>query len=55
VSEIGVLDPGEYRVTVTSEGTVQDSKTCSVGPSPAETVLIEVGNGLVSVSEGLYD
>lgn len=54
VSELGVVDAGEYRVRVELDGARRAFDRCSVGPSPAETILVEVGNGVVSVSEGLY-
>lgn len=54
LSELGVVDPGAYRVDVELDGARRSSTECQIGPSPAETVVVEVGNGLVGVREGLY-
>lgn len=54
VSELGVVEPGRYRVRVDCDGARHATDEVFVGPAPAETLLIEVGNGAVSVSEGLY-
>jgi hypothetical protein len=47
------LDRGVYRVEARIEDDESVGVECLVGSGPAETALVEVGNGLVSVSEGL--
>jgi hypothetical protein len=66
LSELQVVPPGRYNVTVegsfrpvenapTDEPTGDDADTavCNVGDRAPQTVVIECGNGVVSVSEGL--
>lgn len=53
IAELGVLAPGEYELTVEIAHTDAVS-SCTVGPTPDETAVVEVGNGTVSVSQGLY-
>lgn len=54
VSELGRLPPGEYEVRVDLDGRRQQTALCEIDGTPARTALIEVGNGTVSVTEGLY-
>lgn len=67
-SELEVVPPGRYDVHVDSEfrpangraadGTAgSDSTTtvCNVGDRAGRTVVVECGNGIVDVSEGLVD
>jgi hypothetical protein len=42
-----------YRVDVRVDGSDSSSADCLVGSGPSETALVEVGNGLVSVAEGV--
>lgn len=53
-SEIGVLDPGTYEITVETESCGRDRASCTVGPNPDGTVLIETGNLTVAVSNDVY-
>lgn len=53
-SERGVLSPGTYTVRVRCDGIARECETCRVGPHPSRTAVVELGNGAVSVSEGLY-
>jgi hypothetical protein len=48
----GVLDPAEYRVTVEFEDGPPVRAECRVSNAPEHTVYVQVGNGLVSVSDG---
>lgn len=43
-----------YAVEVDVDNGPTASAECLVGSGPRETALVEVGNGLVSVSEGVY-
>lgn len=54
VSELGRLQPGEYEVRVELDGRRQRTATCEIGETPDETALVEVGNGTVSLTQGLY-
>ena len=42
-----------YRVDVRVDGADSASADCLVGSGPSETALVEVGNGLASVAEGV--
>jgi hypothetical protein len=66
ISELEIVPPGRYDVTVSgsfrpvingpNDGTVgrdSDSLECNVGDRLARTILVECGNGLVAVSEGV--
>lgn len=53
VSELGAVAPGGYRVRVLVDGAQRASDHCRIGDRASRTALIEVGNGIVSVSQGL--
>jgi hypothetical protein len=64
LSELQVVPPGRYDVTVegsfqpvgnapTDAGTSNDTAVCNVGDRAPQTIVVECGNGVVSVSEGL--
>ena len=53
-SERDLLEPGTYEVTVELDNRRRETATCRVGPDPEQTVHVELGNGTVSVTEGLY-
>jgi hypothetical protein len=65
-SELEVVPPGRYEVYVAGSfrpaggerhhGTVgsdEETANCNVGDRPPQTVVVECGNGVVAVSEGL--
>jgi len=64
-TEMEVVPPGRYDVTVagtadpagdrrdTGPTPVEAAAACNVGAEPPQTVVVEVGNGVVSVTEGL--
>jgi len=54
VSELDRLPAGEYEVQVELDSCRQRTALCEIDETPARTALIEVGNGTVSVTEGLY-
>ncbi|SDJ93382.1 hypothetical protein SAMN05216226_11250 [Halovenus aranensis] len=54
VSELGRIPPGEYEVRVELDGRRQQTATCEIDRTPRETALVEVGNGTVSLTQGLY-
>lgn len=47
-----VVSPGDYEICVTLDNDRKDFRTCRIGPSTDATAVIEVGNGIVSLSEG---
>ena len=53
-SERGLLIPGTYRITAAIDPPQRDAMDCAIGETPDRTGLVQVGNGVVSVSEGLY-
>lgn len=55
ISEPDVLPPGEYRLTVTLDNDHSEELRCHVDASPGHTAVVEVGNGVLSVTEGLTD
>jgi hypothetical protein len=53
VSVAARVQRGVYRVEARMEDTAFVGSECLVGAGPDETALVEVGNGLISVSEGV--
>lgn len=53
-SELGQVPPGEYEIHVKLDGRRRQTARCEVDGTLDKTVLVEVGNGTVSVTEGLY-
>ncbi|ELZ29267.1 hypothetical protein C475_03584 [Halosimplex carlsbadense 2-9-1] len=49
-----VLPPGEYEVVVELDNRREVATECRVSSAPGHTVRVEVGNGTVSLTEGLY-
>jgi hypothetical protein len=47
------LDRAVYRVDVEVDGETTVEAECLIGSGPNETALVEVGNGLLSVTEGV--
>jgi len=54
LSEIDVIDPGEYEVTVEIDSGRSVSRTCQIDADHDHSALIELGNGIVSITQGLY-
>jgi hypothetical protein len=52
-SELDALPEGEYDVEVELDGLRRRVGRCEVGEGPERTVLVEMGNGTVSVTEGV--
>lgn len=65
-SELEIAPPGRYEVRVSGSfrpageersdgtaGTDEATANCNVGDRPPQTVVVECGNGVVAVSEGL--
>ena len=53
VSTQARLQRGVYEVTVRPEDGDSVSRECLIGSGPAETAVVETGNGVYSVAEGL--
>lgn len=53
-SEFGIVDPGDYDITVELDNHRTEATRCSIGTAPEHTALIEVGNGTVTLNEGLW-
>lgn len=53
-SETNQLPSNEYTVVAILDGHRCDSTRCRIDSHPSQTALIEVGNGTVSITEGLY-
>ncbi|MFC7134282.1 MULTISPECIES: hypothetical protein [Salinibaculum] len=53
-SERDIVDAGTYDVTVALDSHRSARTRCRLADSPDDTALVEVGNGIVSVSQGLY-
>lgn len=53
-SEQGALPPDTYDVLVYADGLDRVDVRVEVGTQPEETVLVELGNGITSVSQGVY-
>jgi hypothetical protein len=54
VSECDQLPSGDYEVAVTLDDRQESSDTHRIDSSADHTVVIEIGNGALSLTEGLY-
>lgn len=54
LSEIDEIEPGEYDVTVEIDTGRSVTRRCQVDADHEHTVLVELGNGIVSVAQGVY-
>lgn len=52
-SERSIVPPGDYELRVTLDNTHQERTECRIDSSPAHTAVVEVGNGAISLTEGL--
>ncbi len=52
-SEVDALPAGEYEVRATLDDDDRRTLRCRIGSSPDRTVVVEVGNGVLSLTEGL--
>lgn len=53
-SETDRLAPGTYTVVASLDGDRRRVARCTIDDRPSNAALIEVGNGTVSVTDGLY-
>lgn len=49
------VEPDTYRVTVEADGEQAASEPCLIGSPDAEAALIELGNGIISLTDGLRE
>jgi hypothetical protein len=52
-TESDVLDPGQYTVSVTVDDRQHATATCRI-EDPAEAIVVEMGNGIVSATSSRY-
>ena len=52
-SEVDALPTGRYEVRATLDGDKRETAICRIGADPGRTAVIEVGNGVLSLTEGL--
>ena len=52
-SEVDALPAGTYEIRATLDNDTHKTATCRIGSDPDRTAVIEVGNGVLSVTEGL--
>lgn len=52
-SEVDVLPSGDYEIRATMDNLKQETRRCHIDATPANTAIVEVGNGAISVTEGL--
>lgn len=53
-SEAGVLDEGEYEIRAVLDNLQEATISCRVDAEAEHTVVVEVGNGALSLTEGLH-
>jgi hypothetical protein len=53
VSVVGAADPAGGDESDRGTKPVEEATTCNVGDKPPQTIVVEVGNGIVSVTEGI--
>jgi succinylglutamate desuccinylase len=54
VSECDLLPSADYEITVTLDTTQETSRHFRIDSSPDHTAVVEIGNGALSLTEGLY-
>lgn len=51
-SELDALPAGEYEVRATLDNLQEATLECPIGPDPEQTVVVEMGNGVLSLTAG---
>lgn len=51
-SETGAIEPGQYDVRAVLDGDREAVRRCQIDRTPEGTVVVEVGNGILSLTEG---
>lgn len=52
-SELDALPAGEYEIRATLDNLQEATLECRIGPDPEHTVVVEMGNGVLSLTAGL--
>lgn len=52
-SEIGVLADGKYEIRITMDNLQEETLECRIGEGVENMVVVEVGNGVHSLTQGL--
>lgn len=52
-SEVDALPAGKYEIRATLDNGTRKTAACRIGSDPDRTAVIEVGNGVLSLTEGL--
>lgn len=52
-SEAGMAPHGDYELRVTLDNSRVKTFDCTIGSSPEHTAVIEIGNGAITLTEGL--
>jgi hypothetical protein len=55
VSECDLLPSIDCKITAVLDDVQEASRHCRIDSSPDHTAVIEIGNGTLSLTEGLYD
>ncbi|WP_049987931.1 hypothetical protein [Halobellus rufus] len=51
-SELGAIEPGEYDVRAVLDGDREAVRRCRIDRTPEGTAVVEVGNGVLSLTQG---
>lgn len=52
-SELEALPPSEYEIRATLDNLRMETLQCRIGPEPEHTLVVEMGNGVLSLTQGL--
>lgn len=52
-SELDALPPGEYEIWATLDNRQAETLQCRIDAAPAHTLVVEMGNGVLSLTQGL--
>jgi hypothetical protein len=55
IAEVDALPPGEYELRVTRDNEQTEMRRCRIDDTPGHTAVVEVGNGVLSLTEGLNE
>lgn len=53
-SELNALSPGKYVIEATLDNLTTDTLQCQIDATPKHTAVIEIGNGALSLTEGIH-
>lgn len=54
-SELDTVAAGEYEVRATLDNQKQATVHCAIHTDPEQTLVVEVGNGVMSLTQGLHN